>query len=80
MRYIVDCNPQKRGCGICADVIKIDSPTKNGYKTKACPYDECPYHELDQFEKYTDYDKHAKQEGKNHLESWLKKVFNLSEK
>ena len=82
MRYVADCNPNKRGCYICADTKKINITRDGKHIANAhiCPYNECPYHELDDFKDYSEYDKHAKKQGKSQLEAWLKKVFNLSEK
>lgn len=83
MRLVVDCNPNKRGCGLCADVCKEKVWSREEGKMvtrKYCPYDECPYHELDEFKSYAEYDEHAKKEGQRQMESWLKKVFELSEK
>ena len=77
MRFVVDCNPQKRGCDICADVKKISSWDKHLCKyvpRRICPYDECPYHELDDVKCYSEYDKRVKKKLN------LKKIFNVSEK
>ena len=80
MRPLADCNPKKRGCLLCADMIKVPSLHDKAFQSKACPYNKCPYHELDDFKTYADYDRHAKKEGQRQMESWLKKVFELSEK
>lgn len=81
MRYIIDCNPNKRGCYICADITKIKCNVNGNMVTrKCCPYDKCPYYELDDVKCYSDYDKLAKKQGRSLLEEWLKKVFNVSEK
>lgn len=77
MRYVVDCNPKKRGCDICADVVTRTFWSENDYKyfnRKCCPYDECPYHELDDVKCYSEYDKRVKKKLN------LKKIFNVSEK
>lgn len=79
MRYVIDCNPSKRGCDLCADVvIKHDTATGNG--RKFCIHDECPYHELDDVKRYIEYDKRVKKSSNHNLETWLKKIFILSEK
>lgn len=82
MRSIVDCNQNKRGCYLCADVVKMKFMRNGKYvvTAKCCPYDKCPYHELDNVKSYSEYDRKVKKEGKNHLEAWLKKVFEVSEK
>lgn len=82
MRNVVDCNPNKRGCYLCADVVKHKFKRNGKYIViaKMCPYDECPYHELDDVKCYSEYDKRVKKTGRNLLEAWLKKVFEVSEK
>ena len=54
MRAIRDSVRLQRGCDYCADMIK---PNRDGgkYTPRQCPYDECPYHELDDIEKYAEY-------------------------
>lgn len=77
MRFITDCNPGKRGCEFCADkqktIIKVNGEILN---RNVCPYDECPYHELDDVESYFQYEKRIKKQQK----AWLKKVLKVSEK
>ena len=83
MRFVVDCNPNKRGCDICADVKKTMSWDKQKSKfvpRRICPYNVCPYHELDDIKHYSEYDRMAKKQGKSWLEEWLKKIFEVSEK
>ena len=81
MRFISDCNPNKRGCYLCADITRVKCNVNGNMVTrKVCPYDECPYHELDHVENYMQYDKQVKKQGRNLLEEWLKKVFEVSEK
>lgn len=81
MRKVIDCNPNKRGCYLCADVKKIKIKDRGTMLTvKYCPYDECPYHELDDVKCYSEYDNKVKKQGRNLLEAWLKKVFEVSEK
>lgn len=48
MRLLTFNEKAKRGCYYCTDLT-----VKNG--RKACPYYECPYHELDEFENYGEY-------------------------
>ena len=42
---------KKRGCHYCADFKRV------------CPHRECPYHELDGFNTYTDYLKYGEKNG-----------------
>lgn len=44
-RVIHDTERIKRGCRYCADVVE----------KKKCPYEECPYHELDDVKTYEEY-------------------------
>lgn len=55
MRKIHNEDARKRGCRWCADSLKPE-----GRKGRMRPYDECPYHELDQFESYREYLKSVK--------------------
>lgn len=43
---------RKRGCLFCADGKKTN---KYNAVLIECPYDTCPYHELDDFDSYEDY-------------------------
>ncbi len=77
MRFVIDCNPGKRGCDLCADVMKVKAKVNYEILTrKVCPYDVCPYHELDDVESYFQYEKRIKKQQK----AWLKKVLKVSEK
>lgn len=43
---------RKRGCNYCADKVPRQvKPFRRSY----CPHDECPYHQLDGFNTYTEY-------------------------
>ena len=53
MRELKQAEQTKRGCKLCADVEKIAK--KGKYPRRHCPYDKCPYHELDGFKTYKDY-------------------------
>lgn len=49
---------RKRGCIYCADIKKIKGYHVGQVYIKAhsiCPYDICPYGELDKFNTYKDY-------------------------
>lgn len=50
MKTIHNADAKKRGCRWCADSIKPE-----GRHIRKCPYDECPYHELDGYKTYHDY-------------------------
>lgn len=54
MRPVNLSRKHKRGCGYCLDYI----PTRKVGKTTKrarCPFDVCPYHELDKYKKYEEY-------------------------
>ena len=51
MRKIHLDRKRKRGCGYCLDFI----PSGKVGKRSKCPYDECPYHELDDVKTYDEY-------------------------
>lgn len=51
-REIRDTERIKRGCHYCADRIP---QSKAKGKTSKCPYEECPYHELDEVKNYDEY-------------------------
>lgn len=55
MRVVRVAEMKKRGCIFCAD---HQSKKYRGRKQKVCIHNECPYHELDKYEKYRDYLKH----------------------
>ena len=55
MRALTYEEKRKRGCVYCTDY----QSKKGKYGTiNGCMHDECPYHELDKYEKYKDYLKH----------------------
>lgn len=41
-----------RGCPYCTDCVQRHT---SGIPRRFCPYDECPYHELDQYKSYRHY-------------------------
>ena len=49
MRSVSKNEQKKRGCFYCTDFKTV----RRG--VKMCKHDECPYHELDEFETYEDY-------------------------
>ncbi len=52
MRILSSQEKIKRGCDYCAHVQEEDV---NDTVKKVCPHDECPYHELDEFDTYSEY-------------------------
>lgn len=53
MRYVTECNPEKRGCYYCTQ-IKLMSAGK-GFPRLYCIHDECPYRVLDKYDTYEDF-------------------------
>ena len=54
MKRMTWAKRKQRGCGYCLDHIPWYDRSTTGNKSK-CPYDECPYHELDNTETYDEY-------------------------
>ena len=81
MRKLASAELNKRGCELCTDYRKpIWFPDDKRYR-KACIHDAgCPYHELDNVERCSDYDRQVQKQGDRKIDSWLKKVFIMSEK
>ena len=52
MRWLSHDERVKRGCAFCTDVKNDKIGTGS---VQFCPYRECPYHEMDEFETYTQY-------------------------
>lgn len=48
-RILKKSERDKRGCNDCANMIRTE--LGNGV-THTCPYEECPYHELDKYNTY----------------------------
>ena len=53
MRYLTECNPEKRGCYYCLNTKLLSAD--NGYSRRYCIHDKCPYHVLDKYDTYEDY-------------------------
>lgn len=53
MRRIHNAERIQRGCAFCADCTWIDKKPHD--RVRACPYDVCPYRQLDKTKKYDDY-------------------------
>lgn len=49
MRKLLLTDKRKRGCDFCTGMIPWD---KTPFNRSGCPYDKCPYHELDDTETY----------------------------
>ena len=58
MRYLKEKEQKKRGCSCCLDAVMKKS--YYGFVSRHCPFDECPYHELDEYDTYREYLKHNK--------------------
>lgn len=54
MRKLHNKERTQRGCIHCTEVVP---PVKEGkrYRERMCPHKQCPYRELDEYEKYEDY-------------------------
>lgn len=53
MKFITKKMNHKRGCiSYCADTITVRHGSR---KACYCKHNSCPYHELDEYESYTDY-------------------------
>lgn len=52
MRKIHNAERIQRGCAFCADCGWIK---KKLDRVRGCPYDVCPYHQLDKVKRYDDY-------------------------
>lgn len=63
MRRILVSERKKRGCDYCNDVIPPVYSGKTIRRTRRCPYDECPHHELDKVKSYDEYLKKTKGSG-----------------
>lgn len=48
----------QRGCAYCLDAVMKVSYL--GYRARHCPFSECPYRELDEYDTYKDYLKNTK--------------------
>ena len=51
MRVLKESETYQRGCWLCADLHKV----RGGRRVNHCPYEECPYHELDSVKTYGEY-------------------------
>ena len=59
-RLITETEYKQRGCYFCADKtntkgIKYTGKREGFAKAIACPYEECPYRELDAFDSYSQF-------------------------
>lgn len=54
MRQLTDKEKRQRGCDFCADKGRMYDAKKRNH-VSICPYDKCPYHELDNVKTYGEY-------------------------
>lgn len=54
MRPINNAERKKRGCEYCHNMIPRHLEGKT-WKPRRCPYEECPYHELDASQSYDQF-------------------------
>lgn len=54
-RNVTDKEKKKRGCIYCMDTLTAGSKQSTYYIGRFCPYEECPYHELDKYDSYGQY-------------------------
>ena len=62
MRPLTSKEIRKRGCEWCTD-YKWHKFSEKDCRTRVCIHNICPYRELDKYDTYDDYLKHAKNEG-----------------
>lgn len=67
MRMLSKAEKKKRGCVSCCDLV----PYIGRNCRVACPYDECPYHELDKYDTYGEY---MKATGETSVDAIIKKM------
>ena len=53
MKWLSVKEKNKRGCVYCLHVKRLEH--NDGTLGTACPYNECPYHGLDDYKTYTEY-------------------------
>ena len=63
MRPLTSREMTKRGCVWCLDYKKVKILPGDEKRNNACVHNICPYRELDKYDTYDDYLKHAKNEG-----------------
>lgn len=54
-RHVTDKEKKKRGCVYCMDALTTGNKQSTYYIGRFCPYEECPYRELDKYDDYGDY-------------------------
>ena len=59
MRALKESETHQRGCWFCADLHKV----RGGKNVNRCPYEECPYNELDNVKTYGEYMSKTKSSG-----------------
>ena len=66
MRIIRKEEQGRRGCVFCTERVSCRSERNEKVRSR-CPYDECPYHELDGVKSYGEYLKATQDQS-----AWLK--------
>ena len=54
MRLLHNAERAKRGCKYCAEIIPPDRDDRY-YRRLECPHKQCPYHDLDDTNSYSEY-------------------------
>lgn len=72
MRILTQREKNKRGCMECADRIITISREDGRKRCMACIHNQCPYHELDPYDTYSQYLKATK--GSSYAD-WLERMF-----
>lgn len=75
MRVLGKREMYKRGCEFCLDCAKKKAEPDSVFRSYVCIHDECPYHELDNHDSYTQYLKHKK--GKQGLKETVIRMFDI---
>ena len=63
---------RRRGCIYCADYVVV----RMRGKRMVCPYDECPYHEMDGYHSYSEY---LRKLGPDSVKRIFRRMFDLSD-
>lgn len=74
MRRVAKREISKRGCTYCSDFQKMRMEPEHTKRVWVCIHDECPYHELDPYDNYSQY---LKSENPQRLKDLLVKMFDI---
>lgn len=55
MRFLRVAEVKQRGCKYCTHCKRTTGRRIKGELNIQCPFDECPYHELDKYKSYSQY-------------------------